>query len=342
MTFSTLSAIAIQLSHLTGIRVLWCTHWARIGRIGSKLAKSMSKPVAVIGLLLAAAAVAAAIFWEFPYWYTPFTIGSFLFFDQMSKRFAGRSVLHFLARGHWRVGVLIYLAAVGTAVIVDVVYGRMLAGAWVYPPWHGIANIVVPVLFHYPFGFLSLYATFQTVRGLLGVAGQTSRGEPVRRDSVGQTAMSILRFDAPGKWYGRIAVIALAICLVVPLLNYWLNANHGEGELLFVVMLVGTAAFDGTREALTGDSILRELLMHGPRYAAAVVVTLAWAILVDEGPNVFAHEWVYLINPFGLPLWLILILGWPFLLVVSAAVYETAVALTGRNIHANNFVRQAS
>ena len=78
--------------------------------------------------------------------------------------------------------------------------------------------------------------------------------------------------------------------------------------------------------------MLRELGAHGWRYAAAIVITLAWAILVNEGPNVFAREWVYLASPFGLPLWLILILGWPFLLVVSASVYETTIALTSRNL----------
>jgi hypothetical protein len=298
----------------------------------------MSKPLAVIGFLLAAAAVVAAVFWRFPLWYTPFTIGSFLFFDRLSDQFAGRSVLRFLAHGHWRAGILIYCGAVGIALVVDVVYGRTLAGAWVYPPWHGISNIAVPVLFHYPFGFLSLYATFQTVRGLLGVAEQTPRGQSVRGDSLQGTAVSISRFDSPGKWYARLAVPALALCVVVPLLNFWLNANRGEGELLFIVMLVGTAAIDGIREALTGDSMLRELDMHGRRYAAAVVITLAWAILVNEGPNVFAREWVYDIAPFGLPLWVILILGWPFLLVVSAAAYEAGVAFTWRRTHANDIV----
>ena len=64
----------------------------------------------IVGLLLASTAVVAAIFSRFPYWYTPFTIGSFLFFDRLSERFAGRSLLRFLAHGHWRVGVLMYFA----------------------------------------------------------------------------------------------------------------------------------------------------------------------------------------------------------------------------------------
>jgi hypothetical protein len=286
--------------------------------------------MAVIGLLLSSAAVVAAIFAGFPYWYTPFTIGSFLFFDRLSERFAGRSVLQYLSCGHWRLGVLIYFMAAALAFVVDVVYGRTLAGAWVYPPWHGIANVAVPVFFHYPFGFLSLYATFQTTRGLLGVAAPMSRREPIRGNSRQSIAKSSAQFESPGKWYGRAAPVALVLCLVVPLLNSWLDANRGEAELLFIVMLVATAAFDGTREALTGDSMLRELCVHGRRYAAAIVITLTWAILVNEGPNVFAREWVYLTNPFGLPLWLILFLGWPFLLAVSASVYEATIALTAR------------
>jgi hypothetical protein len=52
----------------------------------------------VVGLLLTSTAVVTAIFWRFPYWYTPFTIGSFLFFDRLSERFAGRSLLQFLVR----------------------------------------------------------------------------------------------------------------------------------------------------------------------------------------------------------------------------------------------------
>ncbi len=267
--------------------------------------------MAITGFVLASAAVIAAIFWRFPYWYTPLTIGSFLFFDWLSERLAGRSVLQFIARGHWRVGALIYFVASGLAFVVDVVYGRILADAWIYPPWRGIANIAVPVFFHYPFGFLSLYATFQTVRGLFGVAATRP-------------------FDLDER-YGRVSFVVLALCLVVPLLNFWLNGNRGEVELLFVVMPVSTVAFDGAREAMTGDSMLRELGANGWRYAAAIVITLAWAVLINEGPNVFAHEWVYLTHPFGLPLWLVLILGWPFLLVVSATVYETTIALTAPN-----------
>jgi hypothetical protein len=283
--------------------------------------------MAIVGLLLASAAVVAAIFWRFPYWYTPFTIGSFLVFDRLSQRFAGRSVLQFLACGRWRVGVLVYFLAAGLALIVDVLYGRVLAGAWVYPTWRGIANIVVPVFFHYPFGFLSLYATFQTLRGLLGVAARSAYG-----NSRPTGAKSTLRFESIGKWYGRVSPVALGLCLAAPLLNFWLNANRGESELIFTVMLVGTVAVDGTRDALAGDSMLRELDAYGWRYAAAVILTLAWAILVNEGPNVFAREWVYLKDPFSLPLWLMLILGWPFLLVVSAAAYETTRALTCRNL----------
>lgn len=269
----------------------------------------MTRILAGIGLLLASGAVAAAILGGFPYWYTPFTVGSFLCFDYGSERLAHRSVLRYLAHGHWRLGVVIYLVAAAAAVVVDVIYGRGLADAWAYPPWHGLANIAVPVLFHYPFGFLSLYATFQTVRGRLGVAGGTSGRDPGRGA------------------YGRVSLVTLALCLVLPLINFWFNANLEEGRLLLVVMLVATVAIDGTREALTGDSMLRQLIGYGRRYAAAVVITLAWAILINEGPNVFAHEWVYLTDPFGLPLWLVLVLGWPFLLVASTTVYETAVAL---------------
>ena len=288
--------------------------------------------VATFGLLLASTAVVAAIFSRLPYWYTPFTVGSFLFFDRLSERFAGRSLIRFLARGRWRVGVWMYLVSAGTALAVDFVYGRILAGAWVYPPRRGVANIAVPVFFHYPFGFLSLYATFETVRGVLGVAGRSPPRNHHLKDSRHFKIKSTWRFETLGKWYGRVSLIALGLCLIVPLLNYWLNANQEEGELLFIVMLVSTAAFDGARELLTGDSMLRELGAHGSRFAAAIVITLAWAILINEGPNVFAREWVYLASPFGLPLWLILILGWPFLLVVSASVYETTIALTSRNL----------
>lgn len=290
----------------------------------------------IIGLLLATSAVIAAIVWRFPYWYTPFTIGSFLLFDRLSERYAHRSVLQYLARGRWRVGVLLYLIAAGLALIVDVVYGRILAGAWVYPSWHGLANIVIPVFFHYPFGFLSLYATFQALRGMLGVAGTKLRKESPREDT-GQQQDGLSSRSRLFNWYGPLSLITLVACVVVPLLNYWLNASRGEGELLFIVMLVSTVAFDGTRDLLTGDSILRALAASGKRYAGSIILTLAWAVPVNEGPNLFAREWVYLIHPFGLPLWAILILGWPFLLIVSTAVYEATIALISRNLGYTGF-----
>lgn len=276
--------------------------------------------MAIVGLVLASAAVAAAIFRGFPYWYTPFTIGSFLFFDSLSERFGARSLIRFLADGHWRVGLLMYGAAALIALEVDVLYGRALGDAWVYPPWHGFANIAVPVFFHYPFGFLSLYATFQTVRGALEGGRQTRRTRGTRLG------------ELFGRWYGRLAFIALVLCLAAPLINYWLNANRSASELLTVVMVVSTLAIDAVRHALTGDSMLRELVVQGRPYAAAVIITLAWAIVINEGPNAFAHEWVYQTSPFGLPLWAMLVLGWPFLLVVSAAVYEMAIASASHDL----------
>jgi hypothetical protein len=291
--------------------------------------------MAWVGFLLATATVVAAIFAHFPYWYTPFTIGSFLWFDWMSERWTGRSTAQLVRREGWRSFVSIYVVAVGLGFIVDVVYGRTLAYAWVYPPWRGIANVAVPVLFHYPFGMLALYATFQTARGVTGSlklrrldAKPTSA---IFQAHNGGLDSALLRIYAP------VSLVALALCVVTPLLNFWLDANRGAGELLFIVMLVSTVAFDGVREALTGNSMLRELLANGWRYAAAIVVTLVWAVLVNEGPNVFAREWVYLIHPFGLPLWLILLLGWPFLLTVSVAVYETTSAWTARR-SSRNFV----
>ncbi len=263
--------------------------------------------MAVIGFIIAITAIGAAVLGHWPYWYTPFTIGSFLFFDRLAQRLTGYSTTQLIARQGWRTFVLVYLSAAGVALVVDVVYGRMLANAWIYPPWQGLANLAVPVLFHYPFGMLSLYATFQTWRGVLDTASPRTG-------------------NLPG-WYGPASILGLALCVVAPLLNFWLNANRGEGELLFIVMLVSTVAFDGVRDALTGNSILRELVAQGRRYVAALVITLAWAVILNEGPNVFAREWIYTIRPFGLPLWLILILGWPFLLSVSVAVYETTSEL---------------
>jgi hypothetical protein len=129
-----------------------------------------------------------------------------------------------------------------------------------------------------------------------------------------------------------LAFIALVLCLAAPLINYWLNANRSASELLTVVMVVSTLAIDAVRHALTGDSMLRELVVQGRPYAAAVIITLAWAIVINEGPNAFAHEWVYQTSPFGLPLWAMLVLGWPFLLVVSAAVYEMAIASASHDL----------
>lgn len=286
----------------------------------------------VTGLLLASASVVAAIFSRFPFWYTPFTIGSFLFFDRLAERIGGRSVMGYIWNGHRRVGVLVYAVAASTALVVDVLFGRILAGAWVYPFWKGIGNIAAPVLFHYPFGFLSLYATFQTARGVLGVAGGGRLPGPVMWSFPSPSGASTSKFEPLAGPYGRVSLVALALCVIAPLVNSWLNANRGEVELIFVVMLVGTVAFDGIREALTGHSIVRELGEHGRRYAGAILATLAWAILINEGPNVFAREWVYVTSPFGLPLWLTLILGWPFLLVVSVTVYETTIALTSREL----------
>ncbi|HEY6042564.1 MAG TPA: hypothetical protein VIX58_10560, partial [Anaerolineae bacterium] len=224
-----------------------------------------------------------------------------------------------LVRGEWLALVLNYLVAMFFALIVDLWFGRAMAQAWVYPPyestWLGIA---VPLLLHYPLGMLALVENFYAIRLLL----KDQKAEKGPRPT-GGLSLSPRRNRA----YGIASLLILALCLVLPPINLFLDSNRNAGELLFVIMLVSTIAFDGVRELFVGHSFLGDAWRGKLNQWPAVAVTVVAGFVLNEGPNVFAREWVYTREPFGIPLPLVLGMGWVFLLSVSLAVHETTFAL---------------
>lgn len=273
----------------------------------------------LIGCTIALASILAATLFQFPYWYTPFLVGSFLLSDDIHRRREGDSTLARLVRGEWLAFATNYVVAIFFALIVDIWFGRVMAHAWVYPPYEATwLDTAVPLLLHYPLGMLALVENFYAIRSFLG-----------RKDA--GTSQPLRTFNLKSR-FGSVSLIVLALCIVLPPANFYFNANRYAGELLFVIMLVSTVAFDGVRELFVGHSFIGDAGRERGTEWLAVFVTVVVGFALNEGPNVLAREWVYTREPFGIPLPVTLGVGWIFLLSVSLAVRETTFALVRRYV----------
>ena len=280
--------------------------------------RKLGNPLLISGLVIAVASIGAAVIFAVPYWYTPFLAGSLLLYDSANRRLRGQSTLSRVAQGRWQGPALVFLVSVAFAAVVDIWYGRAIADAWIYPSWTGALGWIVPMFLHYPLGMLALVENYNLVQALMKRRPSENRATlaPARSRHISLLSR-----------YGRGSLVVLAICLVLPPLNYAFNENRNAVELLFGLMLVTTVAFDGVREFFAGRSVLRDVLEKQPGTGRGVLLTVLMALILNEGPNVWAREWIYTREPIGVPIAVVVFLGWFFLLSISLAVYEGVLAV---------------
>ncbi|MFH1848808.1 MAG: hypothetical protein ABH879_01325 [archaeon] len=258
----------------------------------------------LIGFFMVIGSITASIR-GFPYWYSFYVTGAFMFFGALDKP---RSVYSLVLRGEWKRFAAIYCVTAMFGLFVDIIYGRLIGSLWHYPHLSGIWGIVVPVLIFYPFGGLQVYEIFYFV------LGKASRLRPTG-------------FKLPARLLSIIAsaqIALLAIGMIAPLILFALDSPYAN-ELLIMIMILVTFSFDALYYRIRKESILFEMIGLNRVYIIAFAVSWLTAVILTEVPNVFSWEWVYTF-PIGIEIFRINIIvftfGWFFLVMVPVRIID--------------------
>jgi len=278
-----------------------------------------------IGLGVGIFGILRAVYAGDPYWYSYFTIGSFLCFDRISVLLTGASTLREIRSGKWIAIVLIYGAFLLLAVVVDFAYGRFLAHAWVYPHYDLFDEIIHVVLIGYPFAFFSTIEMTAVICALLAII--------CRRNTkfVGlekQNDPQILIFLA------KVVLLIGILAVVCPYINYILRDNRDAQEVLVICMIASTFLFDAAGHLLGAPSILRAIYQGNWVIILGLAVAVPLSAGLHEIPNTYAWEWAYQNIPFtdaeifGVNV-IVYFPGWLFLIIFPLSIYGIIAHLCG-------------
>lgn len=264
----------------------------------------------LVGLIAAIHGIVSAILQQNPYWYSSFTIGSYLFFATLNRAFSGTSSLPGPGGGHFRGFLRTYGAFFVVGFLIDIVYGRFIGKNWVYPHFGLFDEFVHVLVIGYPFAFFSVLETFYLFwHCLSAIIGEpSSQAASVHRGVFQATLL--------------IGLAGLIVPLTIPL---WSNSGV-VNQVVFVCMVLTTFLLDALNALRGRFSLLLEILKGNLAVLLALLFATALAALAHEVPNTYGKEWVYRNVPFtDYQVWgvnvLILTFGWLFLLVWPISLY---------------------
>ncbi len=266
-----------------------------------------------VGLLLTLYGVYTAVVDQSTYWYSYFTVGSFLFFDSLDFQLNGDSNLFRLIKGQPKtvVGTYLFFLVFG-GVLIDVVFGRGIGALWTYPNLSGFSEIIHVLLIGYPFALLSVSSMYRTFHALL---------TRVLRES------GDYKTSTRTGWRMRLAKalsIMFVVSLILPIANWLVFDNRYANELLIICSLLGVFSISPFTYLLFQDSWFEQLFRFEKSTLMALFLTFLVASFAHELPNTFAWEWLYQNIPFtSLEIFkiniIILIPAWLFLTILAVA-----------------------
>ena len=244
----------------------------------------MREIILVLGFLLTTLSIISSVFFHYPYWYSFYVIGAFLFFGSMNHARKSHTVFSYLMERKFRKFLIVYVFGVGMGLFVDVIYGRHIARLWYYPNLSGIWNFAIPIFIYYPFGGLQVYEIFYFIKSFLS-----------------KSISSKNSFMIPKKikmYLSILLVLFMILGLILPVINLLWNNNYGANELMVVIMALTIFSGDALVYLFHGNSILFEAL-EGNKLIIGTMIG-AWIIttLLTEVPNTFSWEWIYYNIPF--------------------------------------------
>lgn len=270
----------------------------------------------IIGGLVAVAGVARAVFWHDPYWYSYFTIGSFVLFDRTSAALTGESTLRHLRTGKWQFVLLLYVAFVLGTLVVDVCYGRMFSQMWRYPHYGLRDEIIHVILIGYPFAFLSVIE-------MTAILAHVWPGEKAWLPGISGESWSSARGR---RLVGTPLAFIAAGAGAFPVVNYFFLGNAYVHDAMVICVVPCAFLFDAIALARGQRSVIGAALSGRYREVMIVVAAVLFSAVLHELPNTFAWEWVYRNFPFtSLEILHVHVLvycpGWLFLVLFPLSLY---------------------
>jgi hypothetical protein len=270
-----------------------------------------------IGLGMGIFGVFRAIYASDPYWYSYFTIGSFLFFDRISALLTSVSTLQEIRNGKWFPIVLIYGIFLLLAVLIDFVYGRFMTHAWVYPHYNLFDEIIHVILIGYPFAFFSTIEMTAVICILLNIIWLKNTKFVNSGKHGGSRIFNFL---------AKVLFLIGVLAVVYPYINYIFRDNRNVQEIMVICMIASTFLFDAIGYLLRAPSILGAIYQGNWAIILGLVLAVLLSASLHEIPNTYAREWVYVNIPFtdakifGVNV-IVFFPGWLFLTIFPLSIY---------------------
>lgn len=261
----------------------------------------------LVGLFLTIGSISLSLFLRFPFWYTPFIIGAWIFFGSLNVINKQPTIFALVHKRKLTVPILLYLLGALFGFLVDVVYGRTINSFWIYPFLPGSANWLVPVFIYYPIGLLHLYELYYLLKFVIEKVFPVSKSKPFPK------SLSFIIY---------LTTLIGLVGVTLPVANYFFNHNQLAPELTIIAMVMTIFLTDSLDYLLSGTSVLLDLLLG--KMSVLLTVLLSWlaAFALNELPNTYSHEWIYQNIPFtsgnflGVNI-LVATTGWIFLVLIT-------------------------
>lgn len=239
----------------------------------------------VFGFLLIVLSIIASVLFNFHFWYSFFLIGAFLFFGSLNVKINTKnSVFKLMYEGRWRDIIILWITSVIMSFLVDVVYGRYIGNLWMYPYLQGSWNIIIPVFIYYPVGGGHIYEIFNFVKTIL---------------SKKVSSKNIITLSDRSKNYISLSLIALSLIgFIAPVLNYYLNGKDYSNKIVFFTWIFTIFSFDAIYYRIKKNSLFIDALQGNKLVIYTMIISWLLAVLSNEIPNLFSHEWIYQNIPF--------------------------------------------
>ena len=280
---------------------------------GSPLIKPLYISRLLVGSSLAVYGIYTAIIDGNTFWYTYFTIGTFVLFDSLDQQLNGDSNLLRLFKGQPEVFFGTYFLFFIMGILIDTVLGQAIGNMWIYPSLEGGRKFFHILIVGYPFALLSVSSMYRTIDGLtIRVLNQQTNHTRAARDDVFKIRVA------------QLLTISFIVALTVPILNWLLLDNRYSHELLVICCALGLFSISPITYFVFRASWFNQLF--GTRKRAVTVLLLTWlcAAFLHEFPNTFAWQWVYQNIPFtswkilGVSI-IVIAPGWIFLTILAVA-----------------------
>ena len=233
----------------------------------------------ICGFLLTVCSIISSIIFGFYFWYSFYVVGAFIFFGALNCKHNAKTVFTLLCEKKIKKFLMIYLGGVLFSFFVDIVYGRNVSSLWHYPHLSGSMSLIIPVFIYYPFGGLQVYEIFYCLKRKLN--------KKIKNKSL---------YKIPKAVRSRLSylfIIFLISGVVIPILNFYLNANESASELIVIFMILTTFSADMIIYRFNKKSILFSLLEGNKLVLATMVLSWTVSMLLTEYPNTFSWEWIY-------------------------------------------------